>query len=165
MHPVGLVCLPSCSSVVDRLHFVPCCSVNNRLVRIFSDDLFALRYVQHFVVFIGKACRAVLGERADIRSVFENIRNGLLRPVGRVLSVRLFSVQPRIVCRGIGDPFVGEFARDGSYGIALQTHIVNTADCFCRFLVNDCRAVFVRARFIAVGVFPVGVPARLPFGF
>ena len=107
MHSVCLVCLPSCSSVVDRLHFVPCRSVNDRFVRIFPDDLFALRYVQHFVVLIGKARRAVLSERADIRSVFENVRNGLLRPVGRALSVRLFSVQPRIVCRGIGDPFVG----------------------------------------------------------
>ena len=47
----------------------------------------------------------------------------------------------------------------------MQTHIVNAADCFCRFLIDDCRTVFVRARFIAVGICPVGVPARLPFGF
>ena len=156
---------PPVRPAVDRLHLFPNLGGNDRFMCVLFNNVFAFRYLYRRMVFIRKMRRAVLRQRAGISLVFEDARNRFCRPGGAVAPFRLFPVQPRIVRRGIRNALVGESPRDRPHGSAFQPHIVNAPHDPCRLLVDDRRAVFVRAHPVTVGVRPVCVPARLPFGF
>ena len=107
----------------------------------------------------------MLRHPARIGGVAQNFGDGARRPIAKVPPHRLLAVQPRVVRRGVGDALVGERAGDRPIGAARKAHIVDTPHDVCRLLVDDCRALLVRSRLVAVGVRPVGVLALLPVGF
>ena len=104
----------------------------------------------------------MLCQRADIGRIAEDAHDRLGRPVGRTAAVRFFAVQPREVGRGVGDALIGQPPRDRAGGISLQAHVIDAPHDARRLPVDDRRTFFVRARFVAVGIGPVGVLARAP---
>ena len=165
MYPVFLVRPPARNGRAHRLHFIPCVAVDDRRVRVLLDDVFVLGNIKNFMVLVRKARRQMLRHPAGVGGIAQNFGNGARRPIAQVPPHRLFAVQPRVVCRGVGDALVGERARDRPIGAARKAHIVDTPHDVCRLLVDDCRALFVRSRLVAVGVRPVGVLALFPVGF